>query len=400
MRNIKLKLIISLLVMTFGIILLSNTCNASPAKSGTIQVDEYLYYGTGEYIADTEIGTNKEPVKGVTYDPSSNTLTLNNYTGKNILLYRVGNDFKIELIGTNSISASWLALSTPMAGGGDDFDTEVGYPTDVTFIGNGILNINGYVCLDNVTINGPTITITNLDTALAIEENLNFIKGKLEVISSSTESDIEAISCSGKITCSEGTDYDNTYKKHIIMEKVIKDVSVTDTTTGTKLTTTTESIPEDVKLVVNKVSNDNVAYILSDKVNNFKTYDIYLEVNDEKVQPTGKVKISLLIPEGIDTTNLVVYYVDGDNLVEYEVEIEKIGDNYYATFETDHFSTYVLAEKKVKFTENNTNNSNKQETSNQEKDDTPKTGNVNYLYLAIIVATISSFMIIFRKKQK
>ena len=184
------------------------------------------------------------------------------------------------------------------------------------------------------------------------------------------------------------------------MEKVIKDVSVTDTTTGTKLTTTTESIPEDVKLVVNKVSNDNVAYILSDKVNNFKTYDIYLEVNDEKVQPTGKVKISLLIPEGIDTTNLVVYYVDGDNLVEYEVEIEKIGDNYYATFETDHFSTYVLAEKKVKFTENNTNNSNKQETSNQEKDDTPKTGNVNYLYLAIIVATISSFMIIFRKKQK
>lgn len=327
----------------------------------------------------------------------SKSLTLNNYTGKNILLYRVGNDFKIELIGTNSISASWLALSTPMAGAGDDLDTELGYPTDVTFIGNGILKINGYVCLDNVTVNGPTITITNSNQALAIEKNLNFIKGKLEVVSSSTESDIEALSCSGKITYSEGTYYDNTDKKHIIMEKVIKDVNATDTTTGTKLTTTTENVPEDISLVVNDVSNDSVSYVLSDKVNNFKAYDIFLEVNSQKVQPNGKVKISLLIPEEFDTENLVVYYVDGDNLVEYKVEIEKIGDNYYATFETDHFSIYVLAEKKVEITEDNTNS--KEEITSQEKDKTPKTGclNIDFLYLAIVLIGIINFVFIFKK---
>ena len=66
-----------------------------------------------------------------------------------------------------------------------------------------------------------------------------------------------------------------------------------------------------------------------------------------------------------------------------------------ATFETDHFSTYVLAEKEV--TQNTTNTNN---TTDRKKDDTPKTGTTASIYFIIPVAVISAIGIIaFRRKE-
>ena len=73
-------------------------------------------------------------------------------------------------------------------------------------------------------------------------------------------------------------------------------------------------------------------------------FDIKLESNGVKIQPNGKVKISIPVPDNFDKSNLVVYRVaDNGDKTEYAVTIN--GD--VATFETDHFSTYVLAEKEV-----------------------------------------------------
>ena len=66
-----------------------------------------------------------------------------------------------------------------------------------------------------------------------------------------------------------------------------------------------------------------------------------------------------------------------------------------ATFETDHFSTYVLAEKEV--TQNTTNTNN---TTDRKKDDTPKTGTIASIYFMIPVTIISAIGIIaFRRKE-
>ena len=70
-------------------------------------------------------------------------------------------------------------------------------------------------------------------------------------------------------------------------------------------------------------------------------YDITLKSNDTIIQPNGKVKISIPIPENFDSSRIIIYRLDESNAItEYQVTVT----NGYATFETDHFSTYILGE--------------------------------------------------------
>ena len=78
------------------------------------------------------------------------------------------------------------------------------------------------------------------------------------------------------------------------------------------------------------------------------------------------VKISIPIPSDYNKDRLEVYRIaDNGEKIRYEITID--GD--YATFETDHFSTYVLGEKAEETTTINT-----ETTAKGEKDETPKTG--------------------------
>ena len=99
-------------------------------------------------------------------------------------------------------------------------------------------------------------------------------------------------------------------------------------------------------------------------------YDRTLQSEGVTVQPDGKVKVSIPIPEGLDTNKLVVYSInDNGTKTEYAVTVETVDNIQYATFETDHFSTYVLGEKAEQTTTTNT-----ETTAKGEKDETPKTG--------------------------
>lgn len=127
-------------------------------------------------------------------------------------------------------------------------------------------------------------------------------------------------------------------------------------------------------------------------------FDIKLESNGVTIQPNGKVKISIPVPDNFDKSNLVVYRVaDNGDKTEYAVTLN--GD--VATFETDHFSTYVLAEKEIKQnTENTGTTQTKPVTEVRKKDDTPKTGTTASIYFMIPVAVISAIGIIaFRRKE-
>lgn len=82
-------------------------------------------------------------------------------------------------------------------------------------------------------------------------------------------------------------------------------------------------------------------------------YDITLQSNGVKVQPNGKVKVSIPVPEGLDTNKLVVYRIDKEgNKTEYKITVETIDNIKHAIFETNHFSTYVLGEKAEETTTN------------------------------------------------
>lgn len=173
-----------------------------------------------------------------------------------------------------------------------------------------------------------------------------------------------------------------------------KPVNITDVDkeTNIKLETTTAVVPEDTTLEIERITEgenyNTVIATLGNKVNKFTLYDITLKSNGVKIQPSGKVKISIPVPEGFNKEKLVVYRINEDGTkVKYDIKVETIEGKDYVTFETDHFSLYTLA---------------MEETSNgsKELDETPKTGNVDIIaYTLTAIALISLAGIVVAKKN-
>lgn len=91
----------------------------------------------------------------------------------------------------------------------------------------------------------------------------------------------------------------------------------------------------------------NAKTLLKEKMNEerFTAYDIsLLNSANEKVQPKGTLSITTSIPNGYAADKLAIYRINDDNTCT-ELKSTISGNN--VTFETDHFSTYVIAEKAV-----------------------------------------------------
>lgn len=165
----------------------------------------------------------------------------------------------------------------------------------------------------------------------------------------------------------------------IIIRKDTSSFASTDTKTNIKLEAKEGIIPSNTKLEVIQITEGktyNTVKSILENVNNFKVFDITLLSDNVKIQPNGNVKISIPIPDNFDTSKLVVYRIsDTGNKTKYNVLIE----NNYATFETNHFSTYVLAEEQENVST---------ETKKGEKDKTPKTGISTNMYMYIAILTI------------
>ena len=187
-------------------------------------------------------------------------------------------------------------------------------------------------------------------------------------------------------------------------EKVSEPVKKEETTTKIKLEADTSVIPANTVLNTKEVKDEKVLNTVKESLKDIATkymvYDINLLSDGVKIQPNGKVKISIPVPTEYNKSNLVVYRVaDNGDKTEYTVKVNRD----VATFETDHFSTYVLAEKETKSNTNNVvdkeqKNNNTKET--RKKDDTPRTGTTASIYFMIPVAVISAIGIIaFRRKE-
>jgi hypothetical protein len=172
-------------------------------------------------------------------------------------------------------------------------------------------------------------------------------------------------------------------------------ISKEDTTTGIKLETTTAVVPSNTILssvtVTEQKTLDTVNKALKDITIKYKVYDINLLKDGAKIQPNGKVKVSIPIPSDYNKSRLEVYRID-DNGTKTKYNVTVNGE--YASFETDHFSIYVLAEKKEE-TAPSTPTVNK-----GEKDETPKTGIQDITYIITAVVIISAVGIIATIKRK
>ncbi len=172
-------------------------------------------------------------------------------------------------------------------------------------------------------------------------------------------------------------------------------VDVTDKTTGITLNANSGVVPANTQLIVKAISKETTNTVkesLKDMAK-YTAYDITLLSDNKAVQPNGKVTIKFAIPNGYDKTRLTVYRI-AENGTKTQYDTKIVGN--YAVFETDHFSTYVLAEKKAT---TNTDNNKPTTTNKGEKDDTPKTGTIDIIGYVLFTTAISGIGIIALKKK-
>ncbi len=114
-------------------------------------------------------------------------------------------------------------------------------------------------------------------------------------------------------------------------------IVLTDDETGVKLGAKEGVLPPDATLVVEPSD-----FVLTDATGKFAAFDISLESGGVKIQPNGKVQVSIPVPSDYDMERLTVYHIAEDGT---KTELPCAVTGGAVTFETDHFSLYVVAEK-------------------------------------------------------
>ena len=130
-------------------------------------------------------------------------------------------------------------------------------------------------------------------------------------------------------------------------EPSLKVKSLTDTKTRVSVNFNDNKVPESTKLIVNELAVDYSD--LSDKITKYVAYDISL-ISDSDYSFDDTYRVSFTLPSDFNRRNLAVYYVENNEIKkEYDIEVSKD----IVTFETDHFSIYVLAQVKPEEIEEN-----------------------------------------------
>lgn len=119
-----------------------------------------------------------------------------------------------------------------------------------------------------------------------------------------------------------------------------------------------------------------------------------LNRDNVKIQPTGKLEITVDIPNDYNTERLAVYRLseDGNSYIKLN---SKVADG-KIVFETDHFSTYMVVEEASQ--ELTTSG---EEVTTGEAENAPDTGDINNLYALIAVMIVVALVevVAFRRKR-
>ena len=170
-----------------------------------------------------------------------------------------------------------------------------------------------------------------------------------------------------------------------------------DVATDVAISANSGTLPLDTLIRVNEITGgdqyEKIMKILAledGEIYDLKLFSQALEKNITKLED-GSFEVRIPLSEKLKGKDLVAYYVDDNG--------NKEG---YAVFNTNHFSTYTLAEKVSDVTPPSNNEENKDEQGG-EKDDTPKTGTgilAIKSILGIFAVVLASTVIIAKRENK
>lgn len=340
---------------------------------------EIIYNNSNNYNLDDETYVkNLKITSPLYYEVSLDWLNKNRDTmyssGKGI--GKLIEDYYTKLLNDDSIVVKFILGAGGAENGLNQETYESG--TIIAIFKNGILY--------DIRIMGNELTIPVIIIPNNVEDD-NIISYASDLITKEYNVEISAFEKGGIYEGKIQDVYSVTIKNHeesssVIIRREKKTINKEDTTTNIQLEADTTIIPENTELITEKI--ENYANTMLTNTNEFYAYDITLKSNGVKVQPNGKVKIRIPIPEGMETSNLVVYRVEENELIKYDVTIEEVDGAKFAVFETDHFSTYILADNSTKESQEENDVTN-EETKTGEKDETPKTGTniIEYIWKII-----------------
>lgn len=168
-----------------------------------------------------------------------------------------------------------------------------------------------------------------------------------------------------------------------------------DAKTDITISSSSSTLPLDTIIKASKLTNgeeyDKIMKVLG--VSNSETFDLTLYSNSingniTKLENSNFV-VEIPVSKELEGKELIVYYVTSDEKIEeHEVTIK----DGYATFETDHFSIYTLAEKNVDINEGDTGNTPTETPSTTPSNSTtgsPQTGDNVELYVIILIISLA-----------
>lgn len=133
--------------------------------------------------------------------------------------------------------------------------------------------------------------------------------------------------------------------------------NVKDDVNDVSISTTSGNVPLDTTIFVNYIKEESEEYKRIDNAisGEFTAIDLtlYSSVKKENITKldNGKFLVTIPVDPILNNKTITTYYLNTNNILEEHSTTVKDG---YASFETDHFSTYILAEKQV--VDNSSNN--------------------------------------------
>ncbi len=134
-----------------------------------------------------------------------------------------------------------------------------------------------------------------------------------------------------------------------IKYELIKPVTVESEDKNITISTDSSVIPsEGVSLSTEKIENIDEKYEAELKnlgAEKFAAYNIDLMKAGAKIQPDGKVTVSIAVPDGMDGAKCKVYRAESDGTL---TDMKAGLNDGKLTFTTDHFSLYIITQSAVK----------------------------------------------------
>ncbi|WP_343246523.1 family 78 glycoside hydrolase catalytic domain [Diplocloster hominis] len=180
-------------------------------------------------------------------------------------------------------------------------------------------------------------------------------------------------------------------------------IRITDSETGVTVQANPGIVPKDVQLKVVPENSGEVYEQLKASVKNTAgkeqkqvlVYDITLYSGGVEIQPDGAVKVTIPLPEGTDSKNILLYHVKADKQLE-KVDFTVEGNS--IIFYASSFSKYIIAENKADADDHNNSGNNDSQNQNSSSDDNStvkgaQTGDNGMLYETMLLM-LGAIMII------